>query len=253
MALNPTAFGTPSQGIMVAPDQTVTDYDAVARQQAADAAARREQDAGIPGQTQAREDAVNQANTIMQPWLDGQQEQITGINNFYQDPARMQEVNSAISAEQNLQQTQLQRALEGRQLQEAFARARSGNIGGSVETEQNASLEADAFRGSADLAAASETARFQAEQALEASRVNEIMSTYNLDPFTQAALQEQLTGLGLQSDAAAVQAAGQAQMQQLQNYFNDELSRIIGSAVNTVSSAIEVNRYAQAMGYQGLW
>ena len=193
------------------------------------------------------------ANNIINPMLADQEAQRGLINEFYQSPERMREINSAIDAQETVQQTQMQDAFLARQRQEAFARARSGNVGGSVEAEQNAGLSADAFRDAAALEENVRVAREQAAQQLEAARVQEIMDTYEMDPYTQAALQEQQVGLGQDADAAQVQAAQTRREQQMQRFFNDELSRIIGSAVNTVSNAVRMNYYAQAEGKQGLW
>ncbi len=137
--------------------------------------------------------------------------------------------------------------LRGQSRVGAFARARSGNIGGSVQASQQAQLAGQGAAQGAQLAAGFEGQRDSLRQALEAARVQETMGTYQMDPQLQQSIEQRVRTYGVQGDTNSALEQLRRQREQQTDYQNDEFSRALGNTVN-VGTGMYQNYQNQQMG-----
>jgi len=154
------------------------------------------------------------------------------VEQFYADPARQDEINKLVQPSEDAQYFQLEQALKERARQDAFARGRTGNIGGSVNASQDASLQTQGQQQGAQLAAGFSNQRNALAQALEASRVNDVLGTYQIDPLTGQAIQQRTNTINGQAGTNQNLFQIQNDQRTLSNWNNDELSRGLGNALN---------------------
>jgi hypothetical protein len=173
------------------------------------------------------------------------------INQFYDSPERQREIDMAIRPVQEAAFLNLLNQLRSRSRQEAFARAESGNIGGSVQASQEAGLSGDASRAGSQLANQFAGERDRLMQALEAARVNEILSSYDLDPQLMASLKQRAHTYGVQDQGNALLDQLRRNRDELQRGHDDEFSRAWGNLLNVGNQQYQIyNRNQQAQEYQ---
>lgn len=176
-----------------------------------------------------------------------QQGQRDEINQFYDSPDRAADIEMAVQPLEQQGFANLVNQLRGQSRQGAFARARSGNVGGSVQASQQTQLASQGAAQGAQLAAGFEDQRDGLRQALEAARVGETLGTYNLDPQLQASLEQRVRTYGVQGDTNAALEQLRRERQQMTDYQNDEFSRALGNTVN-VGTQMYGNYQNQQMG-----
>lgn len=161
-----------------------------------------------------------------------QQAQRDEINQFYGSADRDADIERAVQPLEQQGYAALENSLRGQSRQQAFNRAKTGNIGGSVQASQQAQLAGQGAAQGAQLAAGFAGQRDALRQALDAARTSELLNTYNIDPAMQASIQQQLAGYGVQGTTNAALEGLRQQRQQMTDYQNDEFSRALGNAVN---------------------
>ena len=159
------------------------------------------------------------------------------INQFYDSPDRANDIEMAVQPGQDQAFMQLTDSLRGASQQGAFARARSGNMGGSVQARQQTQLAGQGAAQGAQLAAGFEGQRDSLRAALEAARVGEISGSYQLDPALQASLGQRVNTYGVQGDTNTALEALRQQQTGMTNFNNDEFSRGLGNMVNIGTNA----------------
>jgi len=168
------------------------------------------------------------------------------INTFFASPERRQEISARIDPVFDRARQDLGDQFSQRARQEGFARARSGNVGGSFEAEQLGGLNRAVGRAGTDLSAQESAARFGLEQQLGGQQQQEILQQFLQDPFRAQAFAAQLQGLGQQSQGAQVLDQLTQQQQQIQQFGNDELSRALGQFLNIGGQAFRADQINQA-------
>lgn len=176
-----------------------------------------------------------------------QQAQRDEIDQFYQSPDREADINRAVDPLEQQGFAGLVEKLRGQSRQGAFSRARSGNIGGSVQASQQAQLAGQGAAQGAQLAAGFEGQRDMLRQALEAARVQETLGTYNMDPQLQQSIEQRVRTFGVQGDTNAALEALRRQREQQTDFQNDEFSRALGNTVNVGSQMYQTHQN-QEMG-----
>lgn len=161
-----------------------------------------------------------------------QQGQRDEINQFYDSPDRAADIETAVQPMEQQGFANLINQLRGQSRQGAFARARSGNVGGSVQASQQAQLAGQGAAQGAQLAAGFEDQRDSLRRALEAARVGETLGTYNIDPQLQGSLEQRVRTYGVQGDTNAALESLRRDREQMTNFQNDEFSRALGNTVN---------------------
>lgn len=161
-----------------------------------------------------------------------QQGQRDEINQFYDSPDRANEIEMAVSPLEQQGFAQLVQSLRDRSRQAAFARARTGNVGGSVQASQTTKLASQGAQEGARLGAQFNQQRDTLQQALEAARVSELLGTYDVDPAMQAAIQERIHGYGVEGETNSALELLRQQRERMQDYQGDEYSRLLGNSVN---------------------
>lgn len=157
------------------------------------------------------------------------------VEQFYADPQRQGEINKLVQPSEDAGYFALEQSLKERARQEAFQRARTGNIGGSVDASQNAQLQTQGQQQGAQLAAGFSGRRDALAQALEASRVNDVLGTYQIDPLTGQAIQQRANTINGQAGTNQNLFQIQNDQRTLSNWSNDELSRGLGNALNAAN------------------
>lgn len=161
-----------------------------------------------------------------------QQGQRNQINQFYDSPDRAADIERAVGPMEQQGYAALVNSLRDRSRQGAFARARTGNVGGSVQASQQAQLAAQGAGEGARMAAGFEGQRDNLRQSLQAARISEILRSYDLDPALQASLEQRVRTYGVQGDTNSALEALRRQREEMTNNQNDEYSRLMGNAVN---------------------
>lgn len=180
-----------------------------------------------------------------------QQNNRTDINKFYDDPERQREIDMTIQPAQESAFLNLMNQLRGRSRNEAFARAESGNIGGSVQASQETRLEGDGSRAGSQLASRFAGERDQLMQALQQARVNEILSSYSLDPQLLASIKQRTHTYGVQDQGNALLDQLRQSRDQMQQGHDDEFSRAWGNLLNVGNQQYQIyNRQGQAQDYR---
>jgi hypothetical protein len=178
----------------------------------------------------------------------GEREQIEG---FYSDPERQREINLQVDPALERAMLGLQETLRERGRQEAFARARTGNLGGSVQAGQQAGLEADAQQAGAQLAAQAQAQRDALTQALDQARIRELLGTYQHDPYTNQAIEARLRGMGLLDDQNAALAQLAQEQRELDRAASTQFSQDLGGIVDALGNAFTQHYRQQSMGKPG--
>ena len=189
---------------------------------------------------QIASDATRQAN-------------IDAISAFYGSPERRQEIDQRIQpvfdrARQDLTETTQERAR-----QEAFSRARSGNIGGSHEASELADLDAFLASNSMDLALQEQNERFNLEQMLQQQYQDEVLAQFYQNPFMAQALQAQMAGMGQQAQGAQYMDQLLRQQQDIEQFGSDEFSRALGQFLDIGGTAYRADMINQARGGGGIF
>lgn len=161
-----------------------------------------------------------------------QQGQRDQINQFYDSPDRSSDIEKAVAPQEQQGFAQLLSQLHEASRQGAFARARSGNIGGSVQASQQVQLAGAGAGQGARMSAGFDAQRMDLQRALEAARTSELTNTYNMDPVMQQALGQRVHTYGVQGDTNAALDALRRQEDAMHNGQDDEYSRLMGNAVN---------------------
>lgn len=197
--------------------------------------------------------AVGQARRTLLQDRARSQDQQGAINAFFQDPARQQEIGRLVQAQQGAAEAQAAQQLAARQRQEAFQRARTGNVGGSFQAGQQAQLQATGQRAATQIAAEAQRAQDQSSALLEEQRRAELARAIGIDPFADQALQAQLGLLGVEGSENQALAALRRSRQQQQSFANDELSRILGGLVTQGGNLFEIDQLAKLNDREGLF
>jgi hypothetical protein len=171
-----------------------------------------------------------------------QQAQRDQINQYYDSPDRGADIERAVAPLEQQGFANLVNQLRGQSRQGAFARARTGNIGGSVQASQQAQLAGQGAAQGAQLANSFADQRNSLQQALQAARVSELLKSYNLDPALQASLQQRVNTYGVQGDTNTALEALRQQREQMTNFQNDEFSRALGNTVNLGTNMYTMNQ-----------
>jgi hypothetical protein len=171
----------------------------------------------------------------------GQGENRDAINSFFRSPDRQGEIERAVAPNQEAAFQQLMQGLAQRQRQESFARAESGNIGGSVQASQDAALAGDASRQGSDLNAQFSGERSRLQQLLESGRVQEILNSYNLDPQLLASLEQRTHTYGVQGESNALVDQLRRQREGVEDHNDDEYSRAWGNVLNQAGTMYRIN------------
>lgn len=166
------------------------------------------------------------------------------INQFYRDPARMEESRALIDAQadQAFSDVTGQFRDAGRQTQ--FEQARRGLAGGSVQQEQLGALNRAFQRQAGNIEAQRQGALQQAQMSLEMQRQQALQQAYQQDQFGQGALQALLSAQGQQ--AQNVQQAGLGQ-QALMNLPTSAgvVSGGLGSGLNLLAQIFSLQNQAR--------
>lgn len=180
-----------------------------------------------------------------------QKQQRQSIDSFYADPQRQAEIEMAVAPREQSAFANLLDQIRGISRNAAFARAESGNIGGSVEASQKAGIAGTAAREGAALGDKFAGDRLGLQRALEAARVNETLKTYDIDPALSASLQQQVTGYGVQGDTNALLEALRQRRVAMEDQQANETSRAIGNAINVGTNLYQTyQNQGQAADYQ---
>lgn len=182
--------------------------------------------------------------TLMQLAQNAQQQQgqRDQINQFYSSPDRQADIERAVAPQEQLGFANLVNQLRESLRQGAFARARSGNVGGSVQASQQSDLAGQGATEGANLSAGFAARRDSLQQALQAAKTSELLGTYNLDPQLQQSIQQRVQGYGIQGNTnTALEALRQQRVQQTDQQ-NDEFSRLLGNTVNQAGNLYQINQ-----------
>ncbi len=174
------------------------------------------------------------------------------INQFFDDPQRTQEIDEVVGVGLDKALRGIGNQLENRSRQEAFARARSGNVGGSFQAGQQAGISAAALTGAASASGAADAQRFGLQQLLGNQRQSELLNSFGLDPFTQQSIQAILQGQNVSASGSEAAFALSQQQRQQEAFANDELSRAFGNLLNIGGNLFETDQLAKAFGRQGV-
>lgn len=175
------------------------------------------------------------------------------INQYYQDPARQQEMNRRVSAGIEQAMAGLNQQLYQRALQEKFQRAGTGNVGGSLQAGQQAGIQNAGALGALQISQQGLAQRDAMQQGLDAQQQNELLQTFGMDPFVQQMINERLSGLGVENAGNAAMFGLDQQRMQQEQFANDELSRGLGNIFNQAGQYYTIDQRAQMLGRRGLF
>jgi hypothetical protein len=181
------------------------------------------------------------------------QDQLSLINQFYADPARQTEIDRTVQSGLDQSMIGLEDQIREAARQQAIQRARSGNVGGSFQAQQQAGLQAAMDSGTAQIAATGEAQQDMLRQALLQQQFNEQSGAMGIDPYTAQSIQERMRGLGVADQGNAAMMALQNQRAQQEAYANDELSRGFGNLLNLGGQAFTLDQRAKMLGRTGLF
>lgn len=161
------------------------------------------------------------------------------INTFYDDPERQNEINMTVQPQEESAFQGLLNQIRSRSREESFARARSGNIGGSVQADQQAAGSGDAARGGAQMSNQFAALRNQLEQSLQQARIQELLKSYDLDPQLLASMRQRVNTFGVADEGNALMEQLRRNEQGIRETNDDEYSRAWGNAINQAGTVYQ--------------
>lgn len=191
-----------------------------------------------------------QGQDLLQRSLDNGAQQRTGINQFFGAPARQDEINNVVGAGMDRAMRGLGNQLTNRSRQEAFARARSGNVGGSFQASQQAGVHAAGQVGSADITSQFDAQRDNLQRALMSQQQQELMQSFGVDQFSQQGIDQILASLNTAEQGASARFGLDEQRRSQEAFANDELSRAFGNLVNVGGNIFEHVQQNRALATQ---
>ena len=159
-----------------------------------------------------------------------QQEQIASIEEFYQ--TQLSEAERVAGARRESRMHDLESQAIEAEKQGRYARAASGNIGGSKEAVDKARLGASITKGVADVQAGYQQDVVNAREQVRNQFQQELSSVYQRNPYYAEAMNAIMMGFDISSTAAQQRFMVNQQMAQSKALYGQRLGQIIGNAIS---------------------
>lgn len=172
------------------------------------------------------------------------------INQFFNDPQRMAEI-------QQLTDPALQQQLAGLQQQGQAATRNlafqgAGNRGGSVQAQQLGGIQQALSQQALGISSQNQQAQFGLQQGQVNQQQNFLQQALQLNPFQTSGVNTLIGGLGGALSGSAIAGQDTQRIRDIKAQGSAEQSRALGNIINTFGTAINTDQLARATGGVGL-
>jgi len=176
-------------------------------------------------------------------------DQTGAINQFFNDPQRLQEIRALTDPQFNQQLLGLQN--QGREATRNLAFQNVSNRGGSVNAQQLGGIQQALSSQALGLSADRQQSQFGLQQGFAEQQQNFLQQALALNPFQTQGVNTLIGGFGGALEGSQIAGQDTQRVRDISAFGSDERSRALGNILNTFGNSFSTDRLSQAVGGRG--